>query len=80
MRHYKGNDKKNFKSVHDRYKIADQLERNGYLKIRNDELTLLPGHLVQLKGNQAPQHPLYGYLLDNPMTWDTFVHHYLLDK
>lgn len=73
MRRYKGNDTKNFKSVHDRYKIADQLERNGYLKIGNDELTLLPGHLVQVKGNQTPQ-------IDNPMTWDTFVHLYLIGK
>lgn len=75
----KGNDKKNFKSVHDRYKIADQLERKGYLKIGNDEITLLPGHLVQINGSKQLI-SFSGYPIENPMTWDTFVHLYLLDK
>lgn len=72
-------EKRNFKTIYDRYKIADQLERKGHIKLGNDEITLLPGHLVQIKGNE-PLISFSGYLLENPMTWDTFVHLYLLDK
>jgi hypothetical protein len=76
---YQGSDKADIKPSKERYKIAEKLERNGYLKIGDDELTLQPGHLVHVKGSQ-PLHPVYGYPLDNPMTWDTFVHIYLLTE
>ena len=70
---------KNFASIFKRLAIAKRLERNGTLILKGDELTLLPGNLVSVKGN-APTHPINGDPLDNPMTWDSFVNIYLLDK
>lgn len=73
-------EKKNYNSIFQRMTIVKKLERNGTLILGNDELTLLPGNLVSVKGSNDPVHPINGDLLDNPMTWDTFVHIYLLDK
>ena len=73
-------EKKNFASIFQRLDIAKRLERNGILTMGKHTLTLLPGHLVKVTGSEAPTHPISGYPLDNPMTWDSFVHIYLLDK
>ena len=76
---YQGSDKADIRPSHERHKIAEKLERNGYLKIGKDELFLKPGHIVLVKGSQ-PTHPIYKTPLDNPMTWDSFVHLYLLER
>ena len=72
-------ERKNFNSIFKRVAIAKRLERNGTIKLGNDTLTLLDGHMVRVEGDQ-PLHPIYGDPLDNPMTWDTFKDLYLLEK
>ena len=59
--------------------LTEKLERRGVLQIGKDRAIVKNG-LVYIETNTPPLHPLYGYKLDNPMTWDTFTYLYLLDK
>lgn len=61
-------------------RITMQLERNGCVKVGKDKCILKPNHLVYVDAKTPPLHPYDKYPLDNPMTWDTFKHIYLLGK
>lgn len=63
-----------------RIRIEIQLERMGYVKVGKDKCILKPGRLVYVEAETPPLHPYEKYPLDNPMTLDTFIHIYLLDK
>ena len=72
-------------NLQERLETASRLARNGQLFISNgkrkprDVATLRAG-LIQVESKFPIVHPYYGYKLDNPMTWDTFTHIYLLNK
>ena len=62
-----------------RLETAERLEKLGSIKVGKDKVTAING-LVYVETSELMIHPLYGYPLDNPMTWDTFTHIYLLGK
>ncbi len=68
-----------------RRKAIEQLERTGVIFVSNgyrnprDVVTLCDG-LVHVESEFPIVHPFEGYELDNPMTLDTFLHLYLLNK
>ena len=51
---------------------------NGYNKPR--DIVTLRDNLIYVESKFSIVHPFEGYALDNPMTWDTFIHLYLLNK
>ena len=60
--------------------IADKLRECGRIYVGKDMITFRNG-LVYIENNAYPKNPLdQTLMLDNPMTWDTFTHIYLLDK
>lgn len=65
--------------IMERIKTAERLERTGKLKIGED-VCILKGGLIYIDSKTPPLHPLYDTPLDNPMTWDSFIHLYLLNK
>lgn len=66
-------------NLYQRLKHAEKLEKRGQLKIGKD-VCIVKNGLVHVKTETQPMHPRYNYPLENPMTWDTFTHLYLLDK
>lgn len=65
--------------INKRIELARQLKKSGSICIKKDVITS-KGDLVYVKTDAPLLHPLYGCYLDNPMTWDTFTHLYLLNK
>lgn len=63
-----------------RTKIAERLRKTGRIYIGKETISARNG-LVYIDTASFPKNPLdTSLLLDNPMTWDTFTHIYLLDK
>ena len=63
-----------------RMKIVDKLREAGRIYVGKDMVTFRNG-LIYIETADFPRHPFDSHLLlDNPMTWDTFMHIYLLDK
>lgn len=63
-----------------RTKIAERLSKKGRIYIGKESISARNG-LVYIETTAFPKNPLDTKLfLDNPMTWDTFTHIYLLDK
>lgn len=65
--------------INKRIQTARELERKGSIRIGKD-IIISHGNYVYVKTENPPRHLYYGYVLSNPMTWDTFTHLYLLDK
>lgn len=51
-------------------KISDRLAKSGKIKLKNKEITVEDG-LVYVEGDTEK--------FENPMTWDTFIYHYLYE-
>lgn len=66
-------------TLHKRIDLANKLEKNGEIRIGND-LAIDIGGLVKVISDEELVHPIYETPLENPMTWDTFTHLYLLNK
>ena len=62
-----------------RFETTHKLERRGRIRIGND-IVISHGDHVHVETETELKHPYDGHFLDNPMTWDTFTHEYLLDK
>ena len=66
--------------ITNRLKIADRLEERGRIYVGKDMVTIRNG-LIYIETADFPRNPFDSrLLLNNPMTWDTFTHIYLLDK
>ena len=64
----------------DRMKIADQLKETGRVYIGRHRIVFKNG-LVHIENEAFPKNPFDSRLmLDNPMTMDTFMNIYLMDK
>ena len=69
-----------FMDTSSRTKIAERLRKTGRIYIGKESVSARNG-LVHIDTTAFPKNPLDpNLLLDNPMTWDTFTHIYLLDK
>ena len=69
-----------FMDAASRTKIAERLRKTGRIYIGKESISARNG-LIYIETTAFPKHPLdTKLLLDNPMTWDTFTHIYLLDK
>lgn len=69
-----------YMDITNRMKVADKLQERGRIYVGRDMVTLRNG-LIHIETADFPRHPFDSkLLLDNPMTWDTFTHIYLLDK
>ena len=69
-----------FMDTASRTKIAERLSKKGRIYIGKESISARNG-LIYIETTAFPRHPLDTKLfLDNPMTWDTFTHIYLLDK
>lgn len=62
-----------------RLSVAKALEKHGRIRIGNDYAVVRNG-LVYIETSSELTHPISATPLENPMTWDTFTHAYLLDK
>lgn len=72
-------------NFHQRIETARKLERRGKIFISNGrykrrDIATVCGGLIHVESQFPIVHPFEGYKLDNPMTWDTFTHLYLLRK
>lgn len=68
-----------------RLAIAAQLDRTGTVHINNGkgkpkDIVVICNSKIYVDSQFPIVHPFEGYKLDNPMTWDTFTHIYLLGK
>ena len=64
----------------DRMKIADQLKETGRVYVGRHRIVFKNG-LVYIENEAFPRNPFDSRLmLDNPMTMDTFMNIYLMDK
>lgn len=65
--------------LHKRIDVANRLIKQGKIKI-GDDYAINTGGLVRIVTDKQLIHPFTKTELENPMTWDTFTHLYLLDK
>ena len=66
-------------TLHKRIDLANKLIKNGEIRIGND-IAIDIGGLVKVVTDEELVHPRLKTPLENPMTWDTFTHLYLLNK
>ena len=72
-------------SLYQRLAITEKLQRRGKVFVSNGrykprDIATLRGGFIHVESKFPIVHPLYGYELENPMTWDTFTHLYLLER
>ncbi|MBQ3543511.1 MAG: hypothetical protein IJA34_00740 [Lachnospiraceae bacterium] len=61
------------------FKVLERLEKKGECRIGEDRIILKNG-LIEIETKNKLIHPFNNYVLENPMTIDTFIHYYLYDK